>query len=211
MSLDTYDGLQASVASYLDDDSLSDQIQDFIRLAEARLSREIRIREMLMREDLAILEDDRYVNLPDDFLDHKYLRIQTPAGHRRRYFPDLDEVNIDKMTQESVNEKRRPCIYTIHEQIEFDSEADQDYTAEIFYYVELTPLSDSVASNVLLARDPSVYLYASLLESAPFLLNDERLKTWGDMYVDAKDKLNRSAWESRRGGPLISKVRGATP
>jgi hypothetical protein len=210
MALDTYEGLQQSIADHLDDD-LGEQIPDFIRLAEARHSREIRIREMLTRASLSINEGDRYVDLPVDFLDHQYLRIETPTGFDRAYFPDLQEVNTDRITREARKTKARPSMYTIHSQIEFDAPADRDYDAEMFYYVEVPALSDDNTSNVILARAPDVYLYGALLASAPFLVNDERLQTWGELYAQARDALNRSQWESRRGGPLISRVAGSTP
>jgi hypothetical protein len=33
---------------------------------------------------------------------------------------------------------------------------------------------------------PDMYLYATLMEAEPFLLNDARLKTWADMYDRAR-------------------------
>lgn len=47
MALTTYSDLQSAVASYLARSDLTSQIPDFIRLAEIRLRRELRIRQML--------------------------------------------------------------------------------------------------------------------------------------------------------------------
>lgn len=210
MSLEDYDGLKQSIEDHLDD-ALSGQIDDFIDLAEARHKREIRIRDMLSKDPITISEGDRAIALPADFLDHKYFRILTTSGSVRRYFPDLEQVANHVLTQRSVNAKRRPSVYAIHTEIEFDSESDKDYSAEHFYYVKLTPLSDTDQTNALLDLAPDVYLYAALLASAPFLINDERLATWEKLYVGARDSLNRSQWESKRGGPLISRVIGGIP
>ena len=47
MSLTNYSDLKTSVANYLARTDLTDQIPDFIRLAEYRMRREVRIRQML--------------------------------------------------------------------------------------------------------------------------------------------------------------------
>lgn len=220
MALDTYAGLQASIADHLDDD-LSAQIQDFIALAEARHKREIRIREMQAREELTLSEGsdadtDRFLSfsgLSSTFLDLKSLRLKIPTTTSgRMYYPPLEEVTGDQMVERAIKDARRPSSFHVWaEEIEFDSMADEDYAVELWFYTELTALSDQNTSNALLLRAPDVYLYGSLMASAPFLLNDERLKTWGDLYIQARDELNRTERESRRGGPLISRVRGATP
>lgn len=58
---------------------------------------------------------------------------------------------------------------------------DQAYTAEIIYTTKLTPLSGSVSTNWLLDSHPDIYLYGSLVQSAPFLKDDPRLPMWQTM------------------------------
>lgn len=208
MSLDTYANLKLEIADWLDRSDLTDQIDTFIDLAEARHKREIRFREILTRATLSISDGDRYVSLPADFLDIKFLRILIPdAGTAgRRYYPDLEQKSIADLTDLSVNDERRPMAYSIHAQIEFDSEADQDYTGEIFYYIEMTALSDGNTSNELLAKAPDCYLYGALAATSPFLMNDERLVVWENLYRQARDSLNESEIQNRHAGPMISRV-----
>lgn len=211
MAIGTYSELQSAVASWLDRSDLTSRIPEFIQLAEARIKAEVRIREMLERADLAIADGDRYVSLPSDFLDHKYLRLKIPdVTTGRRYYPDFEETTIDDIRLKSVNDAQRPRYYSIHEQIELDSEADQAYTAEIYYYKQITALA-TTSTNVLLSRAPNLYLHASLSEAAPYLIGDERIAVWEGKYVQLRDSLNKSQVASRRGGPLIARVRGSTP
>jgi hypothetical protein len=211
MAIGNYTELQSAVANWLNRSDLTTRIPEFIQLAEARIKAEVRIREMLNRADLAIADGDRYVNLPSDFLDHKYLRLKIPdATTGRRYYPDLTEISIHELTLKSVNDARTPWFYAIHEQIEFDSESDQAYTAEIYYYMQIAALSVT-STNVLLTRSPNVYLFSSLAEAAPFLMGDERVPVWESKYAQTRDALNKSQLASRRGGPLVSRVAGATP
>jgi hypothetical protein len=207
MALSNYAELKQSVIDHLERSDLSDRADDFIDLAEARHKRDIRIREMLTRADLAIAETDQYLTLPADFLDLKYFRIQVPTTTAGRGFlPDLAQVNIHELTQYSVKHEECPYRFSVHENIELQAPADQAYTAEIFYYVELTPLDGTNTINSLLTKAPDVYLYGALAASAPFLMHDERVVLWETLYKNAADALKISEQDNRRGGPLVSRV-----
>ena len=209
MALDSYSGLKQSIIDHLDRDDLTNFVDDFIDIAEGRHKREIRIREMLSLATLAITDGDRLVDLPTDFIDLKYFRILNPdTSSYRRYLPKLTQLNEHELTGLSTNREQRPQHFAVHEQIEFDSEADQDYTGEVLYYVGLTALSDSNTSNSLLTKAPDVYLYGALAASAPFLLNDERISTWETLYTTARDDLNRYERKSIRTGPQVARAKG---
>ena len=55
---------------------------------------------------------------------------------------------------------------------------DQAYVAVADYVASLTTLSDTDDVNWLLTNHPDIYLYASLVESAPYLKDDERIALW---------------------------------
>jgi hypothetical protein len=62
---------------------------------------------------------------------------------------------------------------------------DTGYTGELTYYGKITALSDSNTSNWLLSYAPDLYLYGALLEASPYLKDDERLATWGQLYTNS--------------------------
>lgn len=210
--MDSYDDLKTEIADWLDRSDLSARVDTFIDIAEARHAREIRIREMLSSDTLTLSEDSTTISLPDDFLDFYALRVKVPdATSGRKYLPGVEEVTLAELSSRAILDNRRPCGFTVHETIEFSAPADQDYEVEFFYYSMLPALADDQQTNALLTKAGDVYLYAALSASAPFLLNDERVPVWESLYVAARDGLNRSSRESRRGGPLVSRVHGATP
>lgn len=221
MSITTYEELKSAITDWLDDSELSGHVDSFIDLAEARHKREIRIREMQVRESLTLSEGsdadtDRYLalsGLSATFLDLKSLRLKIPTtASGRAYYPPLEELADNEMMDVSVKDGRRPGAFKVWaEEIEFDSMADQAYTVELFFYKEMEALSDATASNALLARAPDAYLYAALSATAPFLVDDPRLQTWEALYAAVRDSLNQTERESRRGGPLVSRVRGLPP
>ena len=200
MALDTYANLKAEIASHLDRDN-DDTIDSFIDLAEARHKRDVRIREMLTRSSLTV--DDRYVALPTGFLEAKTLRLLTTPITVMTY------LNQHEMNRVRSSTTGKPTYFTVHSQFEFDKDPDSSYSGEIIYYKSQTALSDSNTSNDILSRAPDLYLYGALVASAPFLLNDERIQVWAELYKEARDRVNLM---DRRGvGPLVARAAGATP
>ena len=53
------------------------------------------------------------------------------------------------------------------------------------YYGRIDALGDANADNWLLTHSPDVYLYGSLLQTAPYLKDDERIGIWKGLYEEA--------------------------
>lgn len=203
MALNSYNNLKTAIADYLDRDDLSTQIDDFIDLAESRHKRDLRIREQVERAQATI--NSRYTALPNGFLQMRVLRLLTTP------VCPLVEVNLNEMSAlriESDVATGRPTYFTVHEEIEIDIVPDQDYTAEMIYWGELTPLSGTNTSNALLQRAPDLYLYGALLEAEPFLANDERIELWANLYREGLSALQQADRNSRHGGALASQLFG---
>lgn len=201
MALSTYSELKTAIAAHLERDDLTSYVDDFIDIAEAMHKREIRIREMLSRSALTV--NARYVSLPSGFLEAQTIRLLTNP------VTVLEQVNQHEMNRWRSESTGKPYRYTIHAQIEFDITPDSSYSGEIIYFGEMTALSDANTSNSILSRAPDAYLYGALTASAPFLMNDERIETWGGLYANARDGLNAQARASRKVGPLIARIAGA--
>ena len=201
MALDTYAGLKQSIKDHLDRDDLDTYVDDFITLAESRHKRDVRIREMIVRESVIII--NQYMDLPYNYLEAKTIRILTDP------IVVLKSVNLHELNLRRRETKDIPLFYNIHNQIEFDRTPDQAYSGEIIYYKSLTPLDASNTTNSLLQKAPDVYLYSALAASAPFLLNDERIQIWENLYQSGKSAIN--GLDRKQIGPLASSVSGPTP
>lgn len=203
MAINTYSDLKIEIASHLDRDDLSDKVDTFIDLAEARHKRDIRIREMIVRQAISI--DARYKAIPDGVLEIIQLRLLTSPITSVKY------VSPEQMSDMRKEENGKPELFTIHAELEFNKSPDATYSGEIFFYKSLTPLSDAATSNALLARAPDTYLYGALLATAPYLLDDGRIEVWGALYRSAVEGLQQSRRQERSVGAMVSRVRGATP
>lgn len=215
MALDDYDGLKASLTDWLIRPELTSQLDDFIDIAEARHRREIRFRDMLVREPITI--DARLIDLPTapadrTFLEAAYLRILTDeAGNDVPVFR-VNQVGWDVMTDRmEPSATERPEYFTVHDKIEFNVTPDQTYGGEILYYASLTGLDNTNTMNALLTQAPDVYLWACLLAAAPFLMNDERIPVWVELYKDASEAFNRRARRSMNAGPIDVQLGGIVP
>lgn len=201
MALATYSDLKTTVANYLGRSDLTSQIPDFITLAELRLSRELRIRQMITNASLTV--SSSAVNIPSDFLEIRDMYLD---GNPRVILTYLSPAVFTRDARTA--DTGQPVFYTMNgSQFEFAPAPDNTYTAKIMYYAKPSALSDSNVSNSFLANAPDALLYASLLEAEPYLMNDARIQVWASLYDRAINNINISDEESEFPGvPLTMKV-----
>lgn len=196
MAITTYAELQSAVSNWLDRTDLSDRAPEFIALAEAAMKRDVRHYSMEAREALTI--DGRYEDLPSDWVETIRVEISKSSGITR-----IDLASRDEMLQMRTNttQAAAPCYYAhVAGQLEFYPTPDQAYTGEIVYYQAIPSLSDAATSNWLLVAAPDAYLYGALMQSAPFLVEDERLITWNQLYQTAIASLNADSRQATHSG-----------
>jgi hypothetical protein len=179
MALDTFAGLKATIADYLNRDDLTSVIPSFITLAEAKFNRKLRVRQMVKRATATL--DTAFFAFPADFLQAKEFQLNTSPI---TYLEFVTEKQGDLNRQSQYISTGKPLQYTIvGTQLEVIPTPDAEYTGEITYYGKISALSDSNTSNWLLDYAPDLYLYGALMEATPYLKDDERLGTWGQLYA----------------------------
>jgi hypothetical protein len=187
-----YTTLQATIADYLARSDLTTQIPEFIRLAEDRLLRDLRIRELLKVATTTTIAGDATVSMPADFVAMKDLHLQ---GNPPQTIKFLSTSNFFRNAQTAVS--GLPIRYTLlGSEFQFAPIPDSVYTLQMVYFHKPPYLSDTNSSNIWLANTPDLLLYASLGEAEPYLMNDERLNTWVAMYDRGVTALRKSDDES---------------
>jgi len=186
MSLDTYTGLKASIASTLNKTNLTASIPDFITLAEAVMAREITsIGRVDNYADVEIGEDGWRLPCSAD-----EIASVTYAGNPLTY---LSPDRVGEVV--STN----PGFYTVDGQV---LRLAPTGTVTIRLTKSFCPLSASVPYNWLLREHPDVYLYGALLQAAPFLRDDERIPVWRSFFIDAINSINQREIRRQIGGVL---------
>jgi hypothetical protein len=178
MAFTSYTELKSTIADYLARSDLTTQIPDFICLAEERLRRDLRIRQMLKVATATTTADDSTVSLPADFLAMKDIHLDTNPVRVLQFQPTSNFFRNARSTDKGV-----PTMYTLlGSEFQFAPIPDTAYTVRMVYYYKPTLLSDSNPSNLFLANCPDLLLYGALAEAEPYLMNDERLATWSALY-----------------------------
>ena len=203
MAITNYSGLKTSVANYLGRSDLTAQIPDFITLAEYRLQRNLRVRQMLKTASASTTGGDSTVGLPSDFLGLRDIYIDSNPRFVLNYLSP-SAFSRDARAAESG----RPNFYTLRaNEFELAPIPDGTYTLVMLYYAKPDVLSDSNVSNVFLANAPDALLYGALLEAEPYLMNDNRIAIWSNFYNSALESLNVSDESSEYSGvPLQMSV-----
>jgi hypothetical protein len=181
MALDTFAGLKATIADYLNRDDLTSVIPSFITIAEAKFNRKLRVRQMIKRSNGQI--ETAFFAYPADWLQAKEFQLNTNPIQRLQF---VTEAQGDELKSNRYFSVGQPVYYTITgTQLEFIPTPDTTYSAELTYYAKIPALSDTNTSNWLLTYAPDLYLYGALLEASPYLKDDERLATWGQLFANS--------------------------
>jgi len=196
MALSTFADLKTSIANYLNRSDLTSVIPDFITLTEAKLNRILRIRPMQKRVSTTLTSGDAFVDLPNDFLEATQIFIDSNPNKVLNYV-NANQIELEN-TQESSG---TPSQYTITgDEFQLSPIPDSSYTLKISYYAKIPALSTENTSNYLLASYPQVYLYGSLLEAQPYIVNDERITVWMSLFNEAVQLINRDDEQGRYSG-----------
>ncbi len=187
MALNSYTNLKSAIADWLNRTDLTTQIPDFITLAEAEMKR--RLRRSSTRANLTISAYE--TTLPSDAAELRSIRLVSGDAYRDYPLRVGSKEMVDERNARGAGETGRPdtaCIFG--SKLLVAPQPDQSYTAEIVYFTQLTPLSDSVTTNTILTEAPDAYLFGALLQSAPFLEDEDRIPVWKQKFDDAIEQLN---------------------
>jgi hypothetical protein len=179
MALSTYSELKTSIADWLNRSDLTSAIADFITLTEAEFNRTVRVRQMITRANATI--DSEYTQLPSDFLEMENLVLLLTTPTKLEY---LSDEQADDYFTRYFSAAGTPRYYTIvGDTFKVVPSPGTDTTqAQMTYYSKIAALSDTNTSNWLLTKHPDLYLYGALLQSAPYLQDDNRIVVWNSAY-----------------------------
>jgi hypothetical protein len=206
MALSNYEELKSSIASWINRSDLTAQIPDFISLAEAQINRRLRVRQMVTRAEATV--NAEFISAPADMLEPIHLAIEiSESDIRALKYMAHERLLEEKQGSTATGE---PQIYTLAgNTLQFYPTPDQSYTAELTYYAKIPSLA-LASTNWLLTEHPDAYLFGSLMQSAPYLVDDERIGTWGALFnatLEAIEMSNRIPGGRLRTGllPLIGR------
>jgi len=161
-------------------------IPTFIDFAEAEFNRNLRVRQMVVRAEAPI--DTRFSAVPADFIEAKDLVIVSTDPIQPLEF--ITQQEMAQLRSTEYQSASKPLNFTVvGDEFEVMPTPDQVYSLEMSYYAKITPLTTDSQTNWLLTDYPDLYLYTSLMHSAPYLKDDERITVWAQLAAKAREEL----------------------
>ena len=203
MTITNFGTLKTAIADTLNRDDLASVIPQFVSLAQAQFNRKIRSHRQITRGSLTI--NTQFEALPADWLET--IRITMDANPIRV----LTQISMDDLTRyrTAIDNTTDAPVYFAHNgtDIELFPTPSTSYTGEITYYAKITALSADADTNWLLTNNPDVYLYGSLVHTAPYLKDDARIALWAGLLAQAMDEIEDETAAARFGSPLRMRMR----
>jgi hypothetical protein len=182
-SVMTYDSLVENIQSYLNrtDTATLEKIPLFIMLAEQIIASQIKFLGNLTVNTSTMVANVGIIDKPARW--HKTVSMNvTVAGERqpvllrkyeylREYWPDGTQTGV-------------PAYYGDYDYTHWlvAPTPASAYSFEVLYYERIQPLDSTNQTNWFTTYAPQALLYGSLLQSMPFLKNDERMPMWQANY-----------------------------
>ncbi|WP_423156438.1 phage adaptor protein [Stenotrophomonas maltophilia] len=166
-----YATLKAAVADELARADLNNAVPGFIQLAEADLNRQLRVRQM--QATATGTSAGNTITLPANYREMQAVYV-TFGGVKlslKGMSPDALATNANYFGGPPIGYVEQGDTLIL-----VNGPGNLDYV--ITYFASIPALSDSNQQNWLILREPGLYLYSSLVHSAPFINDDGRIQTW---------------------------------
>ena len=203
MAISTKAELHTAVANWLNRSDLTSRIPEFISLAEAGFNRNLRTRDMLVRSTASTVS--QYVSLPTDFLEMLNIELTSTTPPKRLVYITSDR--SDDYREKRNNEVGIPDYWTIEgASIQLLPTPSESVTLQLSYYQDIPALSGLAASgnNHLLLSNPDIYLYATLMQASPYIMDPQSAGQWGGLLDRAMQELQMSDEKSRYAGGTLN-------
>lgn len=174
IDLSSYNGLTGTVAAYLNRQDLAAQIPGFITQFEAKMNRELRVRDMQKRAQANTTGE--YISLPSDFLAVYTLELASNVGRWGEPLRFMSEEAARTWRAENWTPAGRTEGFSIYgSEIELIDPPASNLDFRLKYYAKIPNLSAAITSNWLLVKSPDLYVAGASREAAIYLKNDELL------------------------------------
>ena len=178
MALASYDDLLTSLAGWSNRTDLTAILPDFVALAEARISRDVRVRKQVSQATLTTVADTQGVTLPTDWLETENVTlVGNPPTNISVITPELMDVKYPEGIRTG-----KPAVYCIvGDEMQLGPTPDGVYSITLDYYAKFAALS-SAGVNWLLTNHPGIYLAGAMAELSLYLADDQRIALWDQKY-----------------------------
>lgn len=203
-SITSYTSLKQNIQDYTKrtGGDILGKLDQFIDSAESDIWEVLRVRSMEARATASTSTSDRFVELPDGFIQMRQLQVTVDGVLYDLPFSPIGSMRIYDSTGV-------PSKFTVTSQIEFNRVSDQAYTLEMDYFKTPDALSSSNTSNSVLTNHPMVYLSACLAHAFKWTMQYDLSSHWEAQFDKFVARANRESRKGRIGpNPAIHQSHG---
>jgi len=176
-------------------------------MAEIRIQQELKLRYLDKTATGTLTSGSELLGLPVDCLEPRFIRIDTDPPI------SLSVAAPDVMTKlQSHDPGGLPKLISRRgTNLWISPRPGSDYAYTLSYHARILPLGSMVGlpptrveTNWITENAANLLLYGALLESAPFIANDERLATWIPLFDRTLAAVKLQNWNAKVGGGPIT-------
>lgn len=181
------------------DTDVSDQLPFMLGLAEDRMSRIMRNREMSANLSIPVTGAE-YYTLPSDFAGMRDINVDG--------LYTLQYLNPEQATNTKLHKAN--CTYytivgnTLHIVPLLESAEGEDNEIKIIYYQRVVPLVENSDTNWVLTNHSDIYKTALSAEIEVFVKNDERATMFWGQLDSMFGEVERRDWKDRWSGTSLA-------
>jgi hypothetical protein len=201
MMFTNFGTLKTAIADELARSDLTAAIPNWVGFAESWIAREVNLLEGDQVDTGTFTTGQDYLALPSGYKSGRMLEITYGQAQTRL----LEIVSFDMLAAVRVNDTSGvPRAATFHgNNVYVAPTPAEDFAYRLFYKGFPAKLTLDADTNQLITDAPDLLYYASLLYSAPYIGNDERLGLWVQMRNDALANLKRFYWNQKASGGIM--------
>lgn len=188
-----YGTLKTQILDETHRSDLSANVDDFVRIAEGRIFRELRCAEMIKRVDLTdsdrVTADEGFFNLPSDYLEERsFFIVGTNVGDVQ-----LESVSLAELRKFSGSSAVRHYAIISDGEVEFRGIPSTTDTIELIYYARPAAFSGPSDVNDILTRHESIYLDAAKAALYDYTQDLELMQAHNQRATETIEQLNQQA------------------
>ena len=198
--INNYGALKTAIAGWLVRSDLTDIIPTVIDNFESAARRDPRVRFLT---SVALSVDSVEEDLPADYREVESLWHDGPT-----YYGEIETVGAGQLGQLGGGSGTTGVVASAALNpdaliIRFAPPPNGTFALKLWYWATIERLSESVQSNWLLDEHPDIYLYGCLIETAPYVMNDQRLGLWRAEYERRLTELHANTERGQWSGSLV--------
>lgn len=191
MSINSYDTLASSIASWMHRTDLTSVIPDFIRMAEARLQLDLDIRQLDKVGTITTVAGSYSAALPADF---NGMRSMSMVTNGITIVLDHVPAALLRSTYGSYSSDVPRSYAIVGNTLLLGPTPNGIYSLDITYTSTIPALSPSNQTNDVLSVYPDAYLHCALIFAGQYVRDNELVSGIEALYAGDLARINAQNW-----------------